>query len=974
MTLSPDQLRTLLDSSADAVLWIDTDRRFAYVSLAFTRLTGYAPEELMADPGLFERLLHPDDQPSYRTHLAHFAAPEHERIDLRIIAKTGTVRWIAHNCRPVFDAEGKVVGRISVNHDITEKKREELALRDALAAAQHLRDALDQVQAYVYMKDRESRYFYANRQTLELFGCNEVDIVGRPDADFFPPETVQRLLDIDRRVLAGANTAEEIDVVGADGQRRVYWEVKSPIYLDDNRQEVWGISGISTDITAHKELEENLSFQNRRNQILLELPRLADRLDEAAFMQRALEMAEDLTGSRISFIHFVNPDADTIELVTWSRRTLDTYCQAAFDRHYPVSQAGIWAEALRQKQAVVFNDYPNAPDRKGLPDGHAALVRLISLPVVEDGKVVMLAGVGNKPRNYRPEDTEALQLIANDIWRLVQSHRSREKIERFSRIIERSLNEIFTFDAATLKFIDANRGACENIGYTLEELRGMTPHDIAPQLTPEHFARLIEPLRTHAERIVSFTTAHRRKDGTEYQAELHIEMTEDAHPLFIAVARDITERLRLEESLRQLAQAVEQSPECIAIADLDANLEYVNAAFVRNTGYSRAEALGQNPRILQSGKTPEATYRAMWAALTQGQPWQGELINKRKDGSEYVEWARISPIRQPDGRITHYLAIKEDITARRQTEDEQKALNRKLEAAQNQLLQSEKMASIGQLAAGVAHELNNPIGFVNSNLGTLDNYLHDLFAILNAYAAAEQAAGPQCPQLDHVHAMKREMDYDFLRGDIYQLVSESKDGLARVAKIVRDLKDFSRAGDTAMQWANLHQGLDSTLNIVWNELKYKCAVNKHYGDLPQIWCEASQLNQVFMNLLVNASHAIPEKGEITITTGQKDDEVFVAIADTGTGIAPENLTRIFDPFFTTKPVGKGTGLGLSLAYGIIQKHRGRIEVQSELGQGTTFTVWLPIKPPEDKDKGSAVPMHKADPADAVPPAPTLEQP
>ena len=164
-----------------------------------------------------------------------------------------------------------------------------------------------------------------------------------------------------------------------------------------------------------------------------------------------------------------------------------------------------------------------------------------------------------------------------------------------------------------------------------------------------------------------------------------------------------------------------------------------------------------------------------------------------------------------------------------------------------------------------------------------------------------------------------------------------------------------------MQWANLHQGLDSTLNIVANELKYKCTVTKHYGDLPQVWCEASQLNQVFMNLLVNAGHAIPDKGEITISTGQQGDEVFVAIADTGAGIAPENLSRIFDPFFTTKPVGQGTGLGLSLAYGIVQKHHGRIEVQSEIGKGTTFTVWLPINPPENNSS-------------AVPPAPILEQP
>ena len=276
---------------------------------------------------------------------------------------------------------------------------------------------------------------------------------------------------------------------------------------------------------------------------------------------------------------------------------------------------------------------------------------------------------------------------------------------------------------------------------------------------------------------------------------------------------------------------------------------------------------------------------------------------------------------------------------------EQVRLNHKLEEAGNQLLQSEKMASIGQLAAGVAHELNNPIGFVSSNFGTLENYFANLMAIIDAYGEAENTITHCCPQvLERVRRIKQEKDYEFLRTDITQLMNESKEGLNRVAGIVKDLKDFSRPGDAQMQWADIRKGLLSTINIIWNELKYKCTVNKVFNDIPEIWCSPSQLNQVFLNLLVNASHAIADKGEITITTGQHDHEVFLSIADTGEGIAPENIKRIFDPFFTTKPVGKGTGLGLSLSYSIVQKHRGRIEVSSQPGKGSVFTVWLPIKP------------------------------
>jgi two-component system, NtrC family, sensor kinase len=297
--------------------------------------------------------------------------------------------------------------------------------------------------------------------------------------------------------------------------------------------------------------------------------------------------------------------------------------------------------------------------------------------------------------------------------------------------------------------------------------------------------------------------------------------------------------------------------------------------------------------------------------------------------------------------------LRKELAERRRTElalqneqEEQHKLIRKLEDAHSQLLQSEKMASIGQLAAGVAHEINNPIGFVYSNLGTLEKYLQDTFRMIELYEQAEKAiADPKI--LDQLQAAKKKIDLSFLKTDLRALMDESKDGITRVKKIVQNLKDFSHA-DASDEWveSDLHTGLESTLSIVNNEIKYKANVVKAYGDIPAVECLPSQLNQVFMNLLVNAAHAIDERGTITIRTGCEGDEVWVDIADTGHGIPPENLKKIFDPFFTTKPVGKGTGLGLSLAYGIVQKHHGRMEVQSEVGKGSTFRVSLPVKQPQ----------------------------
>lgn len=306
--------------------------------------------------------------------------------------------------------------------------------------------------------------------------------------------------------------------------------------------------------------------------------------------------------------------------------------------------------------------------------------------------------------------------------------------------------------------------------------------------------------------------------------------------------------------------------------------------------------------------------------------------------------------RRAETELTLYKEHLERLVAERTGEltranEALKATNRQLEEAHNQLLQSEKMASIGQLAAGVAHEINNPVGFVISNMGSLEQYLHGLMRVIDAYEGSEALLAPDGGSLEAIRSVKAAVELDYVRGDVFSLLAESNDGLERVKKIVQDLKDFSRVGEAEWQVADLHQCLDSTLNIVASELKYKAEVAKDYGRLPEVECVPAELNQVFMNLLVNAAQAIAERGRIVLRTGTENDAAWVEIADTGAGIPPEILSRIFDPFFTTKPVGVGTGLGLSLSYGIVQKHHGRIEVSSTPGQGTCFRVSLPLRQP-----------------------------
>lgn len=261
------------------------------------------------------------------------------------------------------------------------------------------------------------------------------------------------------------------------------------------------------------------------------------------------------------------------------------------------------------------------------------------------------------------------------------------------------------------------------------------------------------------------------------------------------------------------------------------------------------------------------------------------------------------------------------------------------EQTNRQLMHSEKMAAIGQLAAGVAHEINNPVGYVYSNLQSLGEYLSDLFRLTDAVGSATS--------IEDLHQIRKSIDYDFLRGDLEDLLAESKEGIERVKTIIAAMKDFSHTDEEEFRYADLHAGIETTLNLVNNEVKYKATVVKAFGELPEIQCIISQLNQVTMNLLVNAAQAIEDFGTITISTWRDGDHVILEVEDTGPGIDDTTLNRIFEPFFTTKPVGKGTGLGLSLSFNIIEKHRGEISATSTPGQGTIFRIRLPVDQPQD---------------------------
>jgi PAS domain S-box-containing protein len=379
----------------------------------------------------------------------------------------------------------------------------------------------------------------------------------------------------------------------------------------------------------------------------------------------------------------------------------------------------------------------------------------------------------------------------------------------------------------------------------------------------------------------------------------------------------------LEEAQRRLAAAIEQAAEAFVITDVQGTIVYANAAFEKITGYSPQEALGQNPRILKSGKQDAAFYRRMWGSLAQGQVWRGRLVNKRKDGVLYEEDASITPLRDLTGQITSYVAVKRDVT--------REGL---LEGA---LRHAQKMDAIGQLAGGVAHDFNNLLGIISGNV--------ELLLLRGAELGADAVES-----LNHV-------------------INAAERG----ASLTRQLLIFSRKQVMQSQPVALNELIGNLTRMLKRTIREDIRLECLYAEnLPFVQADPGMLEQVLLNLVVNARDAMPRGGCLVIATervsrngeflqaepGARAGEfVGLSVSDTGTGIAPEHLPRIFEPFFTTKEPGKGSGLGLANVYGIVKQHQGWVEVSSRPGQGATFEIFLPAILPPPALAGPAPPAE-----------------
>jgi two-component system NtrC family sensor kinase len=522
---------------------------------------------------------------------------------------------------------------------------------------------------------------------------------------------------------------------------------------------------------------------------------------------------------------------------------------------------------------------------------------------------------------------EKVRDLEENLARRKEAEEALRKSEQFlNNIIENIPDMIFVKDARELRFILFNRAGEELLGYSREELAGKNDDDVFAPHEAEFFTGKDREVISNGSLVdIPEETIRTRNKGTRVLHTKKIPIPDEAgNPQYLlGISEDITERKQAEEELLILSSAIEQSPAAIVITDAKGNIEFVNPKFTQITGYLPDEVRGSNPRILKSGKTPPEEYKRLWDTISSGMVWHGEFLNKNKNGELFWECATISPVKNQQGVITHYIAIKEDITDRKKLEE--------------QLRHAQKMEAVGTMAGGIAHDFNNILTVIIGFGSILER---------------KMAKG------------------DPLRTHMSQILSAAD----RAANLTRSLLTFGRSKPIAMKQADLNQivkGIDKMLRRLIRE-DIELRLNLAQGDLAMM-ADTGQIEQVLMNLVTNAQDAMPGGGIISITTGMATmDEEFrrvhgygdpgdyalLVFADTGMGIEESVRERIFEPFFTTKDVGKGTGLGLSVCYGIIKLHGGYINCYSEPGRGTTFRIFIPlVRARVEKEKANeAVPL------------------
>ncbi|WP_321371302.1 PAS domain S-box protein [uncultured Draconibacterium sp.] len=820
-------------------------------------MLGYEPVVGPSDRTVWLNRVHPEDRANVKAKINDVITNEADRYiyEARMLHADGTYRWhqvIGHTIEK--DNLGKIKRMVGIRKDITDFKQAEEELR---ISENRLRVLIDTLPDLVWLKNPHGVYLQCNQRFEQFYGATEKEIVGKTDYDFVSKDLADffRQKDNDAAV-AGKPTINEEELTFADGHKEILETIKTPMYESDGT--FMGVLGIGRDITQRKKSKQELIKNEAIISTAVEnLPIVFFLIDKDGIFN--LSIGAGLKGLGLLPNQVVG--------------------QSVFDlyKDYPKT-----IEAIKKALAGEFVNF----------ESNVNGVHYLNIvhPMTISGKRVGIVGVGLD---------------------ITERKKANESLKLFSTLIDNSNDAFEVYDPKTGRVIDVNETGHKTLGYSREEFLKLSVYDIDPFVDKNNFKKNIQELRKSEFR--TWQSIHKRKDGSTFPVEVNIRLVKLEKEYLVSVARDISLRKQNEELVVKLSHAVEQSPVSIIITDKNGNIEYSNPKTFEVSGYKKEEVLGKNPRIFSSGDRASSEYKALWENLLAGKEWKGEFQNRKKNGELFWEFVYISPILNATGEITHFVAIKEDITERRKMIEE-------LIYAKNKAEESDRLKSA--FLANMSHEIRTPM---NGILG---------FASL----------------------LKEPELSGELQNEYIQIIEKSG---ARMLNIINDIVSISQIESGIIDINLSETNINSQLQFVYDSLKldadHKDLNFSFTCEFPEsravITTDIEKFYGILLNLVKNAIK-YTDKGTVEFGYVVKGEKLEFYVKDTGIGISNEKVELIFERFIqadiTDKMARQGAGLGLSISKAYVEMLGGEIWVDSEESKGSTFFFTLPRN--VDKDK------------------------
>ncbi|MFZ1684014.1 MAG: PAS domain S-box protein [Candidatus Zixiibacteriota bacterium] len=992
-------LQVLIDALPDPVYYKDVRGQYLGCNKAFERVIGRKRDEIVGKT-IIEVGGAPFGQQYYRYDAAMVHNHASQSYEGPLVYADGTTHQVVFNKAVFLNADGSLGGIVGTVIDITGRKQMELALRESESKYRTIFE-----NANIGFAVLADAILDCNQAYCDMLGYTRSEIIGQTPIDLSP------MLQSDGR--SSSDVGEEMALRALQGNQPVYrWQHqrKDGTIIDcdviltgtmlDGRM---SIVACVRDVSDRQRAEEKL----RASQIALQ--------KSEQYFRRLIENSNDLTT--------VLGSDGTVKYISPSVKRLLGY------EIHEVLGLSVLKFIHPDDQDTTINRIEKA---------FAGARRAPSLNLIllhKDGSHRAYECIGNAA--FDPEGNPVLVVNSRDMTeRTLAEQRISASEETYRRLFEDATDGIAVLDQAG-RYLDVNAVWCNCFGYSREEAMGMPASVLRSTADQQRYREVFAKVISGTPVLYEWNLL--RKDGTTIVMEVGAKLLSDGRVQ--AIYHDLTERIAAQEQIRKLSRAVEASPVSVVITDSRGLIEYVNPRFEELTGYNFAEAVGQNPRLLKSGIMPDALYTDMWTTISSGRHWHGDLCNRKKNGELYWEAASISAITDPQGRVTHYIGVKQDISERIKNDLEMRKLsaavvqsansvviveptgvvnyvNPKFTAvhgysaeevigkpidvlmvspagkdaalemwnaaragrvwkgvvqvqsadghklwirrvaspvydsshtiisilivgeditsemqAQQKAMEQDKLAAVGVLAAGVSHEFKNYLGGIIGNA---------------SFALEELESGSQ----DSL-ALARET--------LSQIIGMSE----RANQVAMSLLTYSKARPEEFAATNLRPLVLNTINLVEKELRNRSIeLITHFEDAPEVNVSASKIQQLLLNLLLNAEHAIQESGVISVALSSDTRNLYLRVGDTGCGIPQENLSRIFDPFFSTKGVwGKdkvvGTGMGLAICRNVAREHQGDLTVESTVGIGTTFTLRIPLAPElEQTDRHLSAPSAR----------------